>query len=496
MNTQTLLLGAFYGVLGVMGLYNGLLFFRLKEYTYLAYVGFIGVGLVFFLMQDKVAFVQYAGEDLMTGFSGVVLVCLFVCMVLFTKLFLNTHKFLPVWDKRLVLFLKAGGFIALLMLIAPHISNLPFRVWVFVACILIFATGFAAWKAKVLAAQSFLLACSLLVFSAFPPLAAPILTNDPGKLLLLERVPRLGIVAFLVLLAFGLADRIQVIIEETSVAADIVRSQSQQLSSGAIQMSAGASRQAASTEEVSSSMQEMAANIRQNSDNAKQTEKIATQASNDAEKSGSAVMETVRAMQTIAQKIIMIEDIAQQTRLLSLNATIEAAKAGEAGKGFTVVASEVRNLANESREVAREMNELVTTSLTVAEDAGTMLTQLVPNIQRTAYLVQEISAASQEQTVGVQQINMAIQQLDQVTQQNSSLAEELAAAAEALATQAASMQESLTTSGLGVHQHQPSQKLPPPPGPPEAPVQKSDRSDVTNLTIAQQDEHDKDFERY
>jgi hypothetical protein len=108
MDTQTLLLGVYYGALGVMGLYNALLFFRLKEYTYLAYAGFIGFTLIFDLMRDKVAFVQYAGEDIMTGFSGVIVVCLFVCMVLFTKLFLNTHKFLPAWDKRLVLFLKAG----------------------------------------------------------------------------------------------------------------------------------------------------------------------------------------------------------------------------------------------------------------------------------------------------------------------------------------------------------------------------------------------------
>jgi methyl-accepting chemotaxis protein len=139
------------------------------------------------------------------------------------------------------------------------------------------------------------------------------------------------------------------------------------------------------------------------------------------------------------------------------------------------------------------MTELVETSLTVAEDAGTMLTQLVPNIQQTAYLVQEISAASQEQTAGVQQIDTAVQQLDQVTQQNSAMAEELASAAEALSTQAASMQETLTTTGLGVHQSQAPQKSPSTSKPTETTFQPPDSPiQVT----PQQDEHDKDFERY
>jgi methyl-accepting chemotaxis protein len=190
-------------------------------------------------------------------------------------------------------------------------------------------------------------------------------------------------------------------------------------------------------------MEQMAANISQNADNALQTETLAIEAARDAEESGRAVAETVTAMQEIAQKISIIEDIARQTRLLSLNATIEAAKAAEHGKGFAVVASEVRELAERSQSAAEEINLLASTSVSIAERAGEMLVKLVPNIQKTAELVQEISAACKEQNSGAEQINQAIQQLDQVIQQNSSIAEEMAATAEELALQAEHLQATI-----------------------------------------------------
>jgi methyl-accepting chemotaxis protein len=226
-------------------------------------------------------------------------------------------------------------------------------------------------------------------------------------------------------------------------AAKQVASGSQAMSSNAEEMSQGASSQAAAAEEASSSMEEMVANIRQNADNALQTEKIAVKAAEDARESGHAVAKAVEAIQEIAKKIAIIEDITNQTRMLSLNATIEAARAQEYGKGFAVVASEVRMLAERSQAAATEITQLANSSVAVAEKAGEMLTKLVPNIQKTAELVQEISVASKEQNTGAGQVNRAIQQLDQVTQQNSATSEELSATAEELASQAEMLQNTV-----------------------------------------------------
>jgi methyl-accepting chemotaxis protein len=191
-------------------------------------------------------------------------------------------------------------------------------------------------------------------------------------------------------------------------------------------------------------MEEMDSNIQQNADNAQETEKIAQKAANDAEQGGQAVKQTVEAMRNIAEKITIIEEIARNTNLLALNAAIEAARAGEHGKGFAVVASEVRKLAERSQKAAGEISELSTSSVDVAEEAGTLLEALVPDIQRTAELVQEISAASGEQRSGSQQVNKALAQLDQVVQQNASQAEEMSSMAEELAGQADSLQDTMS----------------------------------------------------
>jgi len=224
---------------------------------------------------------------------------------------------------------------------------------------------------------------------------------------------------------------------------------SQEMSSSSNQMSQGATEQASSVEEVSSSMEQMSSNIKQNADNAQQTEKIANKSAEDAKEGGRAVAETVSAMKDIAGKISIIEEIARQTNLLALNAAIEAARAGEHGKGFAVVASEVRKLAERSQEAAGEISHLSTTSVEIAEKAGQMLTKLVPDIQKTAELVKEISAASNEQNSGAEQINKAIQQLDQVIQQNAGAAEEMSATSEELATQADQLQGTIAFFKLG-----------------------------------------------
>lgn len=242
----------------------------------------------------------------------------------------------------------------------------------------------------------------------------------------------------------NMIEKLLVVVVDVKSAAENVAAGSQELSSSSEQMSQGATEQAASIEEVSSSMEQMVSNIRQNADNAQQTDKIATKSSGDAKDSGKAVTETVSAMREIAGKISIIEEIARQTNLLALNAAIEAARAGEHGKGFAVVASEVRKLAERSQTAAREISQLSSSSVEVAEQAGEMLSKLVPDIQKTAELVQEISGASNEQNAGVDQINKAIQQLDQVIQQNAGASEEMASTAEELSSQAEQLQGAIS----------------------------------------------------
>jgi len=233
------------------------------------------------------------------------------------------------------------------------------------------------------------------------------------------------------------------VVGEVKGASDNVAQGSMEMSSGSESMSQGASEQAAAAEEASSSMEQMSANIRQNADNALQTEKIAVKSAADAIEGGKAVAQTVLAMKEIAGKINIIEEIARQTNMLALNAAIEAARAGEHGKGFAVVASEVRKLAERSQAAAGEISKLSVSSVDVAERAGEMLAQLVPDIQKTAELVQEISASSKEQDTGASQINKAIQQLDQVIQQNAGAAEEMSSTAEELSSQAEQLQSTI-----------------------------------------------------
>ncbi|MCZ4291696.1 methyl-accepting chemotaxis protein, partial [Hoeflea alexandrii] len=161
------------------------------------------------------------------------------------------------------------------------------------------------------------------------------------------------------------------------------------------------------------------------------------------EESGNAVDRAVNAMRTIAEKISIVQEIARQTDLLALNAAVEAARAGEHGKGFAVVASEVRKLAERSQAAAAEISGLSGETVTVATQAGEMLTRLVPDIRKTAELVAEISAACREQDIGSSQINEAIQQLDKVTQQNAGASEEMSATSEELAAQAEELQASI-----------------------------------------------------
>jgi len=223
------------------------------------------------------------------------------------------------------------------------------------------------------------------------------------------------------------------------VVAEQVATGSQQLSSTAEQMSQGAVEQSSSVEEVTSSMEEMNSAVVQNADNAKETASISEKAARDAQEAGRSVNDTVKAMKTIAEKIDIIEAIAVQTNMLALNAAIEAARAGEHGKGFAVVASEVRNLAERSKTAAKEISTLSKESVEVAENAGTMMSDMVPQIQKTSELLQEINVSSSEQAAGIEQVTKAIEQLDKVIQQNAAATEEMSSTATELSSQAESL---------------------------------------------------------
>jgi methyl-accepting chemotaxis protein len=262
-----------------------------------------------------------------------------------------------------------------------------------------------------------------------------------------------------------MTERLRSVMGDVRSAADSLSSASEEVSATSMSLSQAATEQAASVEETTASVEQMSASIAQNTESAQITDGIAGKAANDAVQGGQAVREMVQAMKQIAAKIGIIDDIAYQTNLLALNAAIEAARAGDHGKGFAVVAAEVRKLAERSQVAAQEIGGVASNSVSLAEQAGKLLDEIVPNIQKTSDLVQEITAASQEQSSGAGQINIAMGQMNQITQQNASASEELAATAEEMNAQASQLQELIGYFRLDNYSAPTSHKPAPPRGP-------------------------------
>ncbi len=233
--------------------------------------------------------------------------------------------------------------------------------------------------------------------------------------------------------------RVRAAIQDVKVGAESVAEASSELSSISRQISEGTSSQASGAEEVSSAMEEMTANIDQNAENALQTQSIAKVMEEKLLLVNDLSQKSFNSVRSITEKISIITEIANQTNILALNAAVEAARAGEHGRGFSVVAAEIRKLAERSREAAAEISSYSQQSLEDTSHAAEGLNAVIPEVQKTAQLVSEIASASQEQRSGVDQINSAIQQLSDIVQQNASASQQMATNAQALHGQADSL---------------------------------------------------------
>lgn len=225
-------------------------------------------------------------------------------------------------------------------------------------------------------------------------------------------------------------------ISSIQTAASHIAEASAQVSNTSQGISQGSTQQASAAEEISASMQQMSASISQNTSNAQRTEQIATDATKGLNAGSRNVIDVTSAIKEIAEKITIIGDIAYQTNILSLNAAVEAARAGEYGKGFAVVADEVKKLAERSQDAATEIDKVSSAGVNLAEESRRLFNTIVPQIEDTLKLVQEITASSLEQNSGAEQVNDAVQQFNEVIQQNAASAEEMATNAEELASQA------------------------------------------------------------
>ena len=251
---------------------------------------------------------------------------------------------------------------------------------------------------------------------------------------------------------FGrIADSLRIMQQKLSEVIGTVKNVSEQFADVSYQISTssqgisdGANQQAASSEEIASSIQEISSMVNSNITNTQKSEKLAHSAKHEIGESSVAVQSTVESIRQVIQKISIINDITRTTNLLALNAAVEAARAGIHGKGFAAVASEVKVLAERSREAARDIEKISKSSILIAEKSDKLLKTTVPHINETSNLVDEINAASMEQSTGISEINQAIRQLNNIIQTNASAAEELASNSEELTSQAEKLNEMIS----------------------------------------------------
>ncbi|MDF3834495.1 methyl-accepting chemotaxis protein, partial [Cupriavidus basilensis] len=256
-----------------------------------------------------------------------------------------------------------------------------------------------------------------------------------------------------------LLERVAGALREVRHSTESVGVAARQIAAGNTDLSARTEQQAASLEETASSMEQLTTTVRQNADNARQASGLASNAADVAEHGSSAVQQMVQTMgaisassNRIAEITSLIEGIAFQTNILALNAAVEAARAGEQGRGFAVVAGEVRSLAQRSSSAAKEIKDLIESSVDTvrtgsaqAEGAGKTMDEVRQAVKRVSDIIGEIAAASDEQSAGIEQVNQAVGQMDEVTQQNAALVEEAAAAAQSLDDQAGKLRDTVST---------------------------------------------------
>ncbi len=233
-----------------------------------------------------------------------------------------------------------------------------------------------------------------------------------------------------------MAEKLKEVLKKVVISSDKLNLISSTISKYSSDLSHGASGQAASSEQVMASIEEMSANIHSNTENAKQTEQISQQTLDGVKKGSQSAHQTLNAISEIAVKISIINEISRQTNILSLNAAVEAARAGEHGKGFGVVANEVKKLAEKSQEAANYINDLSEKGVDISSLAEQELAELVPEVEKIAILISEITNASSEQSNGVDQIQEAVQSLNDIAQKNAAFSVELNDKAESLAKEA------------------------------------------------------------